>query len=268
MTDREPTTPPNPSPESDPPRLGIVRADLHVHTVLSPCGEIEQSPGAVAASASAAGLHLLAVTDHNAAENAAAYAERLRRVGIAALYGLEVTTAEEAHLLALFDDVSSALTLQSGVFQRLPGRNDPDVFGMQIVVNAEEDVLGFNEHLLIGSTRFEVRDLVDRIHALGGLAVACHVDREAYSLVGQLGFVPPDLPLDALEVSSRTPLDAARASIPDCARFPLVRNSDAHRPGEVGSAWTEFLVASPTVDELRKALRNADGRRIVAHRPA
>lgn len=247
--------------------LKTVRADLHVHTVLSPCGELEQSPGAVARRAREAGLHLVGVTDHNAAENAAAYRARLGRDGIAVLPGLEVCTAEEVHILALFDDVETALTLQGAVFQRLTGTNDPDTFGMQILVNEEEDVLGFNERLLIGACTYTLAAAVSKILSLGGLAVGCHVDREGFSITGSLGFVPVDLPLDALEISRRTSMERARATIPDASRFPLVRSSDAHKPEDVGSAWTEFLVAEPTVAEIRKALRGEEGRTIVGTGP-
>jgi len=247
--------------------LKTYRADLHLHTVLSPCGELDQSPGAVAEAAGRAGLDLVAITDHNTAENAGAYARRLGKNGIAALPGLEVTTAEEVHLLALFDDLESALTLQSAVYQRLDGVNDPDAFGMQVVVNENEDVLGFNEHLLIGATTWTLQQASERIHRLGGLAFACHVDREGFGLIGQLGFVPPGLALDALEISPRTSMARARADIPDCARFPLVRSSDAHRPEDVGKGWTAFLLEAPTTDEIRKALREEDGRRVLGYEP-
>jgi PHP family Zn ribbon phosphoesterase len=245
--------------------LKTYRADLHIHTVLSPCGELEQSPGAVAGAAKQAGLHLAAITDHNSVENAGAYGKRLQRESVAFLPGLEVCTSEEVHILGLFDDLDAAFTFQGAVYQRLEGENDPDAFGMQVLVNEEEDVLGFNDRLLIGACTLSLHDAVRRIRDLGGLAVACHVDREGFSLIGQLGFVPPGLDLDALEISRRTTLDDARARIPDTARFPLIRSSDAHKPEDVGSAWTEFLLEAPTVGEIRKALAGSEGRRITGY---
>lgn len=246
--------------------LTRLRADLHLHTCLSPCGGYDVTPSAVVARAAQLGLDIIAISDHNSAENVAAALEAARRLGPAApavLAGLEVTTAEEAHLLALFGELGAALTLQAMVYDHLqPGENNPDVFGDQIVANADDEVEEFNPRLLIGATDLPVNDLVARIHALGGLAVACHLDRPSYSLVGQLGMVPPDLPLDAVEVSRRG--DPAQAPLWLAGRkLAVLCSSDAHGLDQVGQAWSEILVERASFAELALALKGFEGRAVL-----
>ncbi|MFH1059426.1 MAG: PHP-associated domain-containing protein [Pseudomonadota bacterium] len=246
--------------------LTRLKADLHLHTCLSPCGGYDVTPTAVVNRAAELGTALIAISDHNSAENVAAALEAARRIGPAApvvLAGLEVTTAEEAHLLALFGELGAALTLQAMVYDHLqPGENNPDVFGDQIVANADDEVEEFNPRLLIGATDLPVGELVARIHALGGLAVACHLDRPSYSLVGQLGMVPPDLALDAIEVSRRG--DPAMAPLWLGGReLPVLSSSDAHALDQMGAAWTELWVEGPSFAELALALRGQAGRAVL-----
>ena len=241
--------------------LRRLRADLHIHTCLSPCGELTMSPRAVVGRALAAGLDLVAVTDHNTTENAAAAAAAAAGTGLAVLPGIELTTSEEVHLLGLFEAGTDLGSFQAEVYRNLPDlpsrkklRDD------QVLVDADDYVVGFCPRALIGATLFSVRQAVDLVHAAGGLAVACHIDREAFGIVGQLGFIPAGLGLEAVEVSPRTAAGTARAGLAAAGGLPVVRFSDAHRPEEIGAAATEFLVEAPTVGELRRALAGEAGR--------
>ena len=114
----------------------------------------------------------------------------------------------------------------------------------------------------MAATRLDVREVVDLIHRRGGLAIAAHIDRPAFGLISQLGFVPPDLELDALELSPRMTIAEARATLVPGTHLPLVRFSDAHQPEEIGGVSTAFRLAAPRLEEIRMAFRNADGRRI------
>lgn len=245
--------------------LRRVRADLHIHTCLSPCGELAMSPRAVVERARATGLELIAVTDHNTTRNAAAVAAAAAGTNLAVLPGIEVTTAEEVHILGLFEAGADL-----GPFQAEIDRNLPDVPAKrkfvedQVVVDAEDYVTGFDPRCLFGATLFTVGETVALIHRHGGLAVACHVDREAFGLVSQLGFVPPGLALDAVEVSPRVSAAEAEARFGPFAPLPVVRFSDAHRPEEIGAAATDILVAALTLAEVRLALAGRDGRKVVA----
>ncbi|HDT13741.1 MAG TPA: PHP domain-containing protein [Candidatus Aminicenantes bacterium] len=245
--------------------LRRVRADLHIHTCLSPCGELTMSPRAVVEAARAAGLDIVAVTDHNTTENAAAVIEAAAGTGLAVLPGIEITTAEEAHILGLFATGADLAPFQAEVFRSLPDIPAKMKYvDDQVLVDAADYVTGFSPRCLFGATLFSVQETVGLIHRHGGLAVACHIDREAFSIVSQLGFIPPDLGLDAVEVSPRMTADEARAAFGPFGSLPVVRFSDAHKPEEIGSAATVFLAASPSLEEIRKALAGADGRRVLA----
>jgi hypothetical protein len=241
--------------------LKVFTSDLHVHTCLSPCGDLEMSPRKIVREAERRGVSLLGVCDHNTAENAPALLEAARERQLAVLPGLEITSREEVHVLALFDGLEAAFALQRAVYDHLPGENDEEAFGMQVVVNGRDEVTGFNARLLIGATTLSLRSVVDLIHEQDGLAIASHIDREAFSLIGQLGMIPEDLDLDALEVSPRMRPAEARARF--SPRLPLTTASDAHFLRDVGSATTRFLLEEGTVGELRKALRGEDGRSLV-----
>jgi len=220
-------------------------------------------PAALVEAAMGAGLDGVAVCDHNSAENVAAVQRAARAKGLAVIPGMEITSAEEVHVLGLLPDLESALALQSRIYRHLPGRNDEKAFGMQVIANEFEEVLGFNEHLLAGATTLGIDAVVDAIHRVDGLAVASHVDREGFGIIGQLGMIPPGLALDALEVSRRTSLPAARSAFAPRGEFPVLCASDAHEPKDVGKAATFALLAQPTVPELRRAFADRDGRFIL-----
>lgn len=236
--------------------------DTHVHTCLSPCGELDMHPAALVEAGIEAGLDAVVVCDHNSAENVAAVERAGRAKGLAVIPGMEVTSEEEVHVVALLPDTEAALALQSRVQRALPGKNDPDAFGMQVIANEHAEVLGFDEHLLIGATTLGIDAVVDGIHAVGGLAVAAHVDREGFGIIGQLGMIPDDLALDALEVSTRTPMNVARSKY-GAATLPLLCGSDAHQPDQVGRGVTFMLMEKPSLSEVRLALAGLGGRAVL-----
>lgn len=240
------------------------RADLHLHTCLSPCADLSMGPRTIVARAAQRALDVIGISDHNSAENAGAVLRAAGDYGLQVLPGMEVTSREEVHILAFFDDLEGALTLQEMVYRELPGLNDPEVFGLQVVVNEDHDVLGCNPRLLAGATRLSVEQIVAAIHRLGGLAIASHVDRPSFGILGQLGFLPENLDLDALELSPQLSAEEARRRWPQCAGRALVRFSDAHSPDQIGAAVTCFRLREAQVAEFRKAFRQLEGRSVVA----
>lgn len=237
------------------------KADLHVHTCLSPCTDLNMSPQGILAAAVKAKIDILGICDHNSSENALAIMNAAKGTEIHVIPGMEVTSQEEVHVVALFDDVKNALKLQEHVYSRLPGENDEEAFGMQVIVNEKEEVLGFNEKLLIGATTLTLDHILELIHSLDGVSIASHVDREAFSIFGQLGFIPENLELDALEISPR--ISYAEAEKRYTTQYPLTCSSDAHYPEDIGKGFTCFLLKEGTVAEIRKALRNEDGRKVI-----
>jgi hypothetical protein len=208
-------------------------------------------------------LDLIAICDHNTAENAAATSREGARQGIKVLPGMEICSREEVHLVTLFKKIEDALKMQEFVYDHLPGKNQPEVFGHQVVADEYDQVLGENDHLLIGATQLSLHNIIEKAHHLGAICISSHVDRPSYSLIGQLGFIPEDLHLDAVEVSYRVPLDKALTEVPGIENYPCVTASDAHFIRDIGKAWTEFILAAPTLEEIRMALAGTEGRRII-----
>jgi hypothetical protein len=150
------------------------------------------------------------------------------------------------------------------VYKHLHGENNTEAFGLQVVVNEDHDVLGFNKRLLAGATELSVEQVVDSISALEGLAIAAHVDRQTFGILGQLGFIPEELHLDALELSANTSPEEAKRRFPEYAGYAFVRSSDAHSATEIGKVWTSLLLCEPNTREIKKALRGEDGRRVLS----
>jgi len=237
-------------------------ADLHIHTVLSPCADIEMLPEFILGRAQDLGLGLIAVTDHNSAENAAAMLSAAEGTGVRVLPGMEVQTREEVHLLCLFDTLEQVTRWQQQVYDHLPPlKNREEVFGIQVVLDAQGDVVNHNDRLLLTSTSFSVEEVVRRVQCLKGLCIPAHVDRPAYSIIANLGFIPPDLEIPGVEISHLVGPKEARVRFPQLEHYSLVASGDAHRLKEIVQRVT-LKVADATVAELSLALTGEGGRGI------
>ena len=239
------------------------KADLHIHSCLSPCADLDMSPKAIVERSAEEKLDIIAICDHNSAENVEASIKAGMKYGIRVLPGMEVNSREEAHMLAIFETSEQALAMQEIVFQHVKGTNRPDVFGDQVIANEFDEVEGFNDRLLIAATSLGLWDIVKETHRLGGLSIASHVDRPSYSILSQLGFIPLDLKLDALEISRHLDKGLVPSKIPEIAGFPIVSFSDAHFLDDIGRTSTSFLLEDPNVNEIRMALEQGLGRKVV-----
>ncbi len=226
-------------------------ADLHNHSCLSPCASLEMSPARIAADAARMGIGLLALTDHNSARNTPAFCEACRRSGIAALYGLEITTAEECHVLALFDNLDAAARMDTWVTAALPHIPlDSDTFGDQPVVDVDEHILDMIDWLLIAAIRHPLARVGEQTHQLGGLFIPSHINRHAFSVESQLGFLPEGR-YDAIEVLPGTTA-AYRRRYPG---LPVITASDAHHPDQIGTAPFWCNLQGTGIAAVRTALR-------------
>ena len=241
--------------------LRVFKADLHVHTCLSPCTELDMSPREIVDQAKVKKIDIIGICDHNSAENVPAVMKAAKNLPISILPGIEVTSQEEVHILALFDDFDNALKLQEYVYDNLPGENNEEAFGMQVIVNEKAEVLGFNNKLLIGATTISLEKIIRIIHNFSGIAIASHIDRESFSIISQLGFVPENLELDALEISPNTAFEEAKKKFK--MNYPLTCSSDAHYPNDIGKGYTSFLLEDGSVAEIKKALRNEEERKLI-----
>ena len=236
---------------------------MHIHTCLSPCSDWDMSPKKITQRSLDVGLDVIAICDHNTAENAGAVMKEGEKHGLWVIPGIEICSKEEVHILALFDDLDKTLAMQEYVYANLAGKNKPEVFGYQVIANEHDEVLGENPRLLIGATQLGLYEIVEKTHSLGGISLSSHVDRTAYGIIGQLGFIPPDLNIDGVEVSYRVSLDKVYDEVPGIGKLPSMTASDAHFLDDIGKVWTIFVMAKPTINEIHRALLGEDGRRIM-----
>ena len=176
--------------------------------------------------------------------------------------GMEICSEEEVHILALFESSDRALELQSIVYDHIAGTNDPDVFGVQVVADENDEVISFEDRLLIGAVDLPLAEILDIVHGLKGIVIASHIDRECFSVVSQLGFIPRGLRFDALEITEHCASAEAHLRYDSNGKAVFVRNSDAHLLTQIGNNTNEYLIETASFDELQKALKKVDGRNV------
>jgi PHP family Zn ribbon phosphoesterase len=243
--------------------VNVCFADLHVHTALSPCADDAMTPPAIVAAALAEGLAMIAVCDHNSARNAAAVQEAAGE-RLSVLAGMEITTAEECHVVGLFPSAGAAQAAAAEVAATLDGIGDgyETFFGEQYVLDASGSETGRETLALATATPLDVDAAVDLVHRYGGLAVAAHVDRRSFGVIGQLGLFPVEAGFDAVELSRHVPAGSAQEAAFAVYGLPLLHSSDAHYVGDIGAARTAVACERPRFDELALAVRRLEGRRV------
>lgn len=221
--------------------------DLHLHSCLSPCGDDDMTPHDLVQMAALLGLNAIALTDHNTCGNCPAAAEVARELGLLFLPGMELCTAEEAHVVCLFPSVEQALAFESIVRPALPPiPNRPDIFGEQVIRNAADEPIGTHPTLLTIASGISVDQVVGLARAHGGTAFPAHVDRPSYSVIASLGTVP-EVGFTAAEISTSGDPVALCQRHPVLNGLPLLLNSDAHRLEDIAEphAWLELSEATP-----------------------
>jgi PHP family Zn ribbon phosphoesterase len=206
------------------------------------------------------GITLIAITDHNTTANVKAVQEAACGTDLAVLPGMELQTREEVHLLCLFDTIEQTEAWQALVDAQLPPlENNIEFFGEQFVVDNTGDFIRRETRLLLTSANLSLKEAETKATNLGGLAIPAHVNRQAFSLIANLGFVPPDVPFAALEISRHISPTEAREKFPQLKNYPLIQNGDVHYLGDFLGV-NRFQIAAPTITELKLALSNQQGR--------
>lgn len=237
------------------------RADLHIHSLLSPCGSLEMSPANIIKAALDAKLDIIGITDHNSTKQAPLIKKMGKKQGLFVLCGSEVNSAEEVHCLTLFENNEQLSTFQFFIDQHiLPFPNNTDLFGDQIVVDEQEMIIEEIENLLINALDVGLIEIEQKVHQLGGIVIPAHIDRPYNGLFSQLGFIPETLKADAFEISK----NAKKADWVISGKLPkgstLLRSSDAHIPSHIGNAFTIFKLEKINFQEIKMAIQNQNGR--------
>lgn len=234
--------------------------DLHMHSCLSPCGDIDMTPNNLVNMSMLQGLDLIALTDHNTARNCPAALEVARELPITVIPGLELNTCEEIHVVFLFPTLEKAMDFDSYVYKHLNKvENRHEIFGEQIIMDSSDRPIGVEDMLLINTTDISIDDTWKLAQKFGGFCWPAHIDRPSNSLIASLGFLPPDLPHPTLEVKKPEQFfaDGQYAELYD--KFHIITNSDAHTlldiPDPVRSLTLESCDYDGLVSLLGKHLK-------------
>jgi PHP family Zn ribbon phosphoesterase len=238
------------------------RCDLHIHTCLSPCADLDMYPSAIVKKSITQNIDVIGICDHNSSENAEYVIKSAEGQPLIVFPGMEITTREEAHVVALFEKIDELYGIQELIYESLSGMNREEIFGCQPIVNEFGEVEGYNERLLIGSSSLSLYETVEAIHRFNGAAIAAHIDRESFSVLGQLGFIPPDCRFDALEISRNGEIKEAPTRYPDLSSYTFIASSDAHFIDDIGTGISQIHMEKPTIPELKLALQGRRGRHI------
>lgn len=232
--------------------------DFHIHSCLSPCGSLEMSPRDIVSTAKQKGLDMIAITDHNSGLNCPALAKLCENdPQISCVFGIEVNTEEEVHVLTLFEDLERVLEMSDIIYKKLPEvKNIPDKFGDQVYVDQEDNILGEVDKFLGSPVNINLSSITSIVHELDGLVIPAHVDRPFCSLSSQLGFIPEE-DFDAIEISKSIILQNDFHSIEQILnydKYSHVTNSDSHYLKSIGSVYNEIQAEYLDFSILRKYL--------------
>ena len=198
--------------------------DLHIHSALSPCGDNDMTPNNIVNMSIIKGLDVIAIADHNSAGNVRAALE-VAGDNILIIPAMEVTTSEEVHVLCYFPDVDSAEDMGAFIYSHLPDiKNRTDIFGNQYYMNSEDEIIREEEKLLVSATDLSIYDVAEEAKKRGGIMVPAHIDKASYSVLANLGFMPPDLPITVVEITEKKRDELKE----EYGKFKIITDSDAH----------------------------------------
>ena len=230
--------------------------DFHIHSCLSPCGDNDMTPANIAGMAFINGLGAIALTDHNSTKNCAALKAAAKQYGIITLFGMELTTAEEVHTLCLFADEQAANEWGEYVDRHLIKiKNNPDIFGKQLMMDDTDNIIGYEENLLINATDISFDDVFTPVEKLGGIALPAHIDKKANSLLANLGFVPPDSVFKTAELKDMTKAEEIISAHPYFKNCKLISNSDAHYLPDINMDANFLEIEELTAHSVINALK-------------
>lgn len=222
--------------------------DFHIHTALSPCGDEDMTPNNIINMALLKGLDAIAITDHNSAKNVRACVRCGERAGLVVVPGMEVETSEEVHMVCLFPTVEKAEEMDEYVSENMPFvKNREDIFGVQNVIDTDDNVCGTVENLLSTASMLDIYSVEKKVRQLGGVCICAHIDKSSYSVISNLGFIPSDLHFSTLEVKFPERLDTLKQTY-DFSMYKIIHNSDAHFLWDIHEK--EYFIDVPELNSL------------------
>ncbi len=237
------------------------KADLHIHTVLSPCADLEMTPANIVKQAKEKGLQIIGITDHNSTKNAKLVKRLAEKEGIFILTGAEVTTKEEVHCLAFFEYENQLDEFQNYLDENITIIPNPDGhFGYQPVVDENEDIIEMIPNYLPAALKTSINEIQQKVYELNGIFIPAHIDKHSNGIFSQLGFIPAGLKFDAMGVSVNNTEKYVREHYVVENKISLIQNSDAHFLSQIGDIYSIFYMKYICFSEVQKALNQKDNR--------
>lgn len=203
--------------------------DLHIHSCLSPCGDNDMTPNNICGMAILGGLNIVALTDHNTCKNCPAFFEAAKKNGLIPVAGMELTSAEDIHMICLFEELSDAMAFSEFVdTKRIKIKNRTDIFGDQLICDGEDNIIGTDEFLLPNATELPVEKIPAAVEEFHGLCYPAHVDRQSNGIIATLGVFPEELNVKNAEFHSKENVSAYNKKYEGLKGKGIVISSDAH----------------------------------------
>lgn len=233
-----------------------VSYDLHIHSCLSPCGDDEMTPANIVGMAAVLGLDVIALTDHNSCKNCPAMMEHAKVYGVIGIPGMEINTSEEVHVVCLFSSLKDAMEFDTYVYDRLMKfANREDIFGKQQILNEKEEVVRIEPYLLINTVDISFDELWDVVESFHGVMIPAHIDKDANSLLYNLGFIPPDSKFQVAEVKKKEVLGQLIEDNPYLETCGIINNSDAHYLQDIQEPVKFLEVEERSIGGVLEALK-------------
>ena len=224
--------------------------DLHIHSALSPCGDNDMTPNNIVNMSILKGLDAIAITDHNACGNVRA-AMKVAEDKIIVIPGMEIETAEEVHMVSLFPDIESAEEMERIIRKNsIPVENKIDIFGNQYYMNENDEIIGEESNLLVTATGLDIYSVVINVKDLGGVVYPAHIDRSSYSVLSNLGFIPPDLNFTTVEITAKKRAEMESAY----SDYNVITSSDAHYLWDISEKTYDLDISDKNAGEILSKL--------------
>ncbi len=234
---------------------GQVYYDLHIHSCLSPCGDNDMTVNNILNMCLLKGLDLIALTDHNSCKNCPALLSAASEAPITVLPGMELTTSEEVHVVCLFPALPQAMAFDQYVHDHLPKiQNVPHIFGEQWILDSEDEPVGQEELLLLNASTISISHLPALMGEFEGICWPAHIDRSSYSLLSNLGGIPPECGFRGLEVAFPETFFAEGRHEELKRDYTILTNSDAHDLGKLSEREHWLPLSSPDFRGLAELL--------------
>lgn len=203
--------------------------DLHLHSCLSPCGDMDMTPNNIVNMAKLLGLDVIALTDHNTSLNCKAVMEVGKEVGLVVIPGMELTTSEDIHAVCLFPTLEQAIDWNDYVDEkRIKIKNKAEIYGRQVIMNSADEEIGEVENLLLPSSNIGIYEAYHKAKEFGGICYPAHIDRDSLSILSVLGEIDEYCGFRTAELADKSKLPELKKLHPVLNNMNIVTSSDAH----------------------------------------